>query len=165
MDLDGDGFSGCLDSGGNLDVAVVIDNSGSMADEQQNLASQADAFFDELTLGRLDYNIGIITTDEPWLHGGAITPALPDPAGTFIANVVQGANGNNVERSLDMLYETLLNEPFRRPGAALAVIILTDEDGPVRRHAGAGAGGGTAADAGERGVPAHLGHHGRLAWL
>ena len=128
VDHDGDGFSGCQDTGGNLDVMVVIDNSGSMAGEQQNLASQADAFFDELTLGRLDYNIGIITTDEPWLHGGAITPANPDPRATFTANVVQGANGNNVERPLDMIYETLLNEPFRRPGAALAIIILTDED-------------------------------------
>ena len=128
IDLDGDGFSGCESTGGLLDVMVVIDNSGSMAGEQQNLASQADAFFDELTLGRLDYNIGIITTDEPWLHGGAITPGLPDPRGTFTVNVVQGANGNNVERPLDMIYETLLTEPFRRPGAALAIIILTDED-------------------------------------
>lgn len=44
-----------------VDVLVVIDNSGSMNPEQQNMAQRFSTFFDKLA--GLDWQLGIITTD------------------------------------------------------------------------------------------------------
>lgn len=55
----------------------------------------------------------------------------PDIAGKFLINATQGINGNGDERSFESMQAALdssLNGGFRRPGAFLAVIILTDED-------------------------------------
>jgi hypothetical protein len=45
------------------DILFVVDNSGSMADEQQNLADNFDKFINEIA-GAGDYHIGIVTTDQ-----------------------------------------------------------------------------------------------------
>lgn len=44
------------------DILFIVDNSGSMADDQDNLARNFDAFINEL-VGAGDYQIGIVTTD------------------------------------------------------------------------------------------------------
>lgn len=46
-----------------VDVLVVIDNSGSMAYEQMNMAQRFSGFINQLDAYGLDWNIGIITTD------------------------------------------------------------------------------------------------------
>ncbi len=46
-----------------VDVLFVIDNSGSMAEEQALLAANFEAFIDELDAVDANYRIGIITTD------------------------------------------------------------------------------------------------------
>ncbi len=46
-----------------VDILFVIDNSGSMAPDQENLARNIDAFIDVIAGGTLDYRIGIVTTD------------------------------------------------------------------------------------------------------
>ncbi len=46
-----------------VDVLFVIDNSGSMAEEQGLLAQNFDAFIGELDLVDANYRIGIVTTD------------------------------------------------------------------------------------------------------
>ncbi len=45
------------------DILFVIDNSGSMADEQENLARNFDAFIDVLAASPGDYHIAVVTTD------------------------------------------------------------------------------------------------------
>lgn len=45
------------------DILFVIDNSGSMADEQENLARNFDAFIDVLAGSAGDYHIAVVTTD------------------------------------------------------------------------------------------------------
>ncbi|MEM1024413.1 MAG: vWA domain-containing protein [Myxococcota bacterium] len=45
------------------DILFVIDNSGSMADEQENLALNFGAFIDVLASGAGDYHIAVATTD------------------------------------------------------------------------------------------------------
>lgn len=45
------------------DILFVIDNSGSMADEQENLIRNFDAFIGVLAGGNLDYRIAVTTTD------------------------------------------------------------------------------------------------------
>ena len=49
------------------DILFVVDNSGSMADEQQNLADNFDRFINSIA-GVLDYHIMVVTTDR---DGGA----------------------------------------------------------------------------------------------
>jgi hypothetical protein len=44
------------------DILFVVDNSGSMADEQENLALNFARFVDQ-TIGAADYQIGVVTTD------------------------------------------------------------------------------------------------------
>ena len=45
-----------------VDILFVVDNSGSMADEQANLAANFNFFIDQVA-GTVDYRIGIVTTD------------------------------------------------------------------------------------------------------
>lgn len=54
-----------------VDILFVIDNSGSMGEEQATLAANFDAFIDELEEVDADYRIGITTTDDgnPWCTG------------------------------------------------------------------------------------------------
>ncbi|MCB9648877.1 MAG: VWA domain-containing protein [Deltaproteobacteria bacterium] len=45
-----------------VDILFVVDNSGSMADEQENLAANFNFFIDQVA-GSVDYRIGVVTTD------------------------------------------------------------------------------------------------------
>ncbi|MBI2374404.1 MAG: VWA domain-containing protein [Deltaproteobacteria bacterium] len=82
------------------DILFVVDNSGSMADEQENLARNFDAFINQIA-GTGNYRIGIITTDvsdaslalceagqtsncDPGEKGGlALTTFSPTPPNVF----------------------------------------------------------------------------------
>lgn len=46
-----------------IDILFVVDNSGSMAEEQANLASNFNAFISEFTTKSYDYRIGVVGTD------------------------------------------------------------------------------------------------------
>ncbi len=48
---------------GQVDILFVVDNSGSMSEEQRRMANAFPNFYHELELAGLDYRIGIITTD------------------------------------------------------------------------------------------------------
>lgn len=52
-----------LDVNKKVDVLLVIDNSGSMGEEQANLAANFGPFIEELEEAGADYRIGITTTD------------------------------------------------------------------------------------------------------
>lgn len=52
-----------LDVNKKVDVLLVIDNSGSMGDEQANLAANFGPFIERLEAAGADYRIGITTTD------------------------------------------------------------------------------------------------------
>jgi len=61
----GKGDTGCT----KVDILFVIDNSGSMADEQQKLIANFPGFAEEIqsTLGEVDgYNVGVVTSDDYW---------------------------------------------------------------------------------------------------
>lgn len=60
-----------------------------------------------------------------------ITPNTPDLLNVFMKNAMQGIDGRADERSLQSMRSALAspgNASFVRPGAFLAVILLTDED-------------------------------------
>lgn len=170
------------------DILFVIDDSGSMADEQDNLSANLGAFIDRLATLPIqdDYQIAVTTTDVDDYGGGtafavgpetgnpfpqgALVAVTQDATGTgirgdlvydlatygttngwggprilvkgaptliqdFKANVLVGTSGSGKEqpfRAARMaLTDRILdgtNAGFLRPGARLAVIVVSDED-------------------------------------
>lgn len=133
-----------------LDILFVIDNSGSMAEEQANLAANFNAFINDFISNGYDFHIGVTVTDAwraPFVgtpslakfrdgnptHSGVfiITPTTPNIVNTFNLNAHEGTNGNADERAFQSFTTALnssLNSGFRRADAYLAVIIVSDED-------------------------------------
>lgn len=138
-----------------IDILWVIDNSGSMATSQLQVATNVSSFINKFKQTNFDYQIAVTTTGAYQslpLFGGAsswsrfsdgtddtshsgvriITPNTPNIEGVFQTNILQGITGSADERSLQSLEATLLNldnrASFPRPGAFLAVIFLTDEE-------------------------------------
>lgn len=86
-----------------VDILFVVDNSGSMSDEQLSLVQGFQSFIDQAALWNVKYQIGVVTTDVQ--HDGGVlvgTPrfvvnADPDP---FKASVQVGTEGSGDERGL-----------------------------------------------------------------
>jgi hypothetical protein len=112
-----------------MDIVFVIDNSGSMQQEQQNLAQNFPKFVDVInnykTKGgdQLDYRVAVTTSDDGKEGGKFIAtraagapngcspgPARPwleradgDVAGAFSCRAQVGTNGSNIERPLESM--------------------------------------------------------------
>jgi hypothetical protein len=121
-----------------IDVLFVVDNSGSMADDQQLLADNFNDFievsFDERNL---DVQLGITTTDviSPGAARGRLLGEPPvldgDDADEFAARAIVGIDGTALELGLEAMrlaLEVPENANFVRPDASLAVIFVTDEE-------------------------------------
>jgi len=117
------------------DIILVVDNSGSMLEEQTELASNAQLFVDELNASNIDYRIAVITTDSSYHAGPFITPYTSNPASLLASEVLVGIFGSAVEMGL---YEAKLAlEPpgfaapggsFLRENARLSIVWISDED-------------------------------------
>jgi len=124
-----------------VDVLWVVDNSCSMSDDllvvSQNFTSFIQVFID---LG-LDYHMGVITTDmdsadfSGKLVGPYITSTSADPVGTFVDQIDLGSAGSASEVGFEAIQAALTaplldgyNAGFLREDAALASIVVTDED-------------------------------------
>jgi hypothetical protein len=170
------------------DILFVVDDSGSMNDNQTNLANNLGAFIDRLASLPIedDYQIGVTTTDVQAFGGGstfagglesgnpypqgALIAVTKDNAGNgivgdlvydaaaypathgwggprilpkgsptliqdFKANVRVGTSGSSKEQPFRAIQLALTdriadgtNAGFLRPGAKLAIVILSDED-------------------------------------
>lgn len=127
------------------DVLLVVDDSGSMAEEQGLLASNAAAFLNIADVNQTDYHIGVVTTDmDDATKGGRFqgTPRIVVPganAATQLSNTIRalGTNGSGTEQGLAAMYaalnpplidDALANGGFLRPDARLAVVVVSDED-------------------------------------
>jgi hypothetical protein len=100
------------------DILFVVDNSGSMADEQDNLARNFEAFISQIA-GAGDYQIGVVTTDTT--IGGGMDPG--ERAGLLISTF--SPSPPNYLISLDDNSCTSAGIPhacFRGPDAAKRVI-------------------------------------------
>ncbi|HEY1098180.1 MAG TPA: vWA domain-containing protein, partial [Myxococcota bacterium] len=124
-----------------VDILFVIDNSGSMSDDQQLLAENFAAFFAEaLGSGGVDFQVGVTTTDilTPSAANGALVgaPAIlrnttPDLEGAFGRNVLVGVDGAGLELGLEAMRRAIdhpANSGFIRNNAALSVVFVTDEE-------------------------------------
>lgn len=125
-----------------VDILFVIDDSCSMGDEQQAVATNLSAFLSSASQSTGDWRIGITTTDvfstrgvlvreagaTPWL-----TPTTPGLVSLFAQRVRVGVSGSGFEQPLAALQAAVTepnlsgaNRGFLRSGAALAVVIVTD---------------------------------------
>jgi hypothetical protein len=114
-----------------VDVLFVVDNSGSMMEEQQSLGSNFAAFLTAANAAGVDYHIGVTTTGLETSPGGwsvcpggaeggengrlfpvngtsprVITPQTPNAAGVFANNTHVGVCHWN-EQGLDAAYRAL----------------------------------------------------------
>jgi hypothetical protein len=127
------------------DVLFVVDNSYSMMEEQAVLGQNLGTFLSFAQGQGIDYQIGVTTTDvyeQPTgQHGelvGAtriITPATANKEQVFQSNVNVGIDGAPDEQGFEGAYLALSpanlagpNAGFLRPGALLAVVIVSDEE-------------------------------------
>lgn len=125
------------------DVLFVVDNSQSMAEEQELLAVNFPVFLEWFERFDVDYHIGVVSTDmeDPRQSGllqesqGVlwIERSTPDPAAVLAEMTLLGATGSNEERGRDAAYTALelrgaANAGFRRDDAFLNVVAVSDED-------------------------------------
>jgi hypothetical protein len=116
------------------DIVFVVDNSGSMSEEQANLANNFEYFIYKLQSSNADYQIGVITTDQSGFRGEVITPDTLNAVEKFTDQAVAGTGGSGTERALQMLYNCVLSggdcsesADFMRNDALFAGIIVSDE--------------------------------------
>jgi hypothetical protein len=90
-----------------IDVLWLIDDSGSMAPRQENLAKNFQAFINEFTRNKIDYRIAVTTTDvfkEAGRFVGSppvLNPQTPNVVSAFAANVKVGIAGSPYEVGMD----------------------------------------------------------------
>lgn len=121
-----------------VDVLWVIDVSDSMEDERTQLTANFDSFMASLTNSGAQYQIGVTTTDLSGNGGGGtligpnpvISPATADPEAAFAQNLTLSPTlaAEQPLESARLVLSTDAGNALVRPDAALAVIILTDED-------------------------------------
>ncbi len=76
-----------------MDILFVIDNSGSMGQEQDNLATNFPLFIDVLNnVDNLDYRVGVTTTGKDYSYN------LMTPIGNIPSSVSGGDNGELLQR-------------------------------------------------------------------
>lgn len=119
------------------DMLFVIDNSGSMADNQANLRRNFVLLADYLQHQTIDFQVGVITTDSATLRG---TPSViyagdDDPVAEFDRNANVGTSGSGSERGFQQAQLALspplvtgANMRFLRPDSALELIFVSDEE-------------------------------------
>lgn len=127
-----------------VDVLYVVDNSPSMAEEQQLLADNFPLFLSVLEEANVNYHVGVISTDMgDTAHQGRLRQYsgrryldvdTENPATAFGAMAVLGAEGSADERGRDAIYQALTqhvdgyNHGFYRQSAALVIVPISDED-------------------------------------
>ena len=134
---------------GIVDILWVIDDSGSMANQRKTLVGNFDRFLVELQKLNVSWHMGVTTTnslDSGKLRGATkvITSVSPNPKALFEANTTFPSSRARWEQGLRMAQFAVTganvapggaNAGFLRPNAALALIVVTDEDdgsvGPV----------------------------------
>lgn len=136
-----------------IDILWVVDNSNSMAANQQGLGQSFQSFIDNLVETGVDYHIGVVSTDTAEggrLSGsGVIDGTVESPQSSFLSNVQVGTWGSPIERAFESAALALgvgpgwnpgdapnpPNNGFIRDTASLFIIMVSDEDdksfGPV----------------------------------
>jgi len=143
---------------GEVDVLLVVDNSGSMQPYQQLLSQNFNEFLTYFIEGNVDYHIGVVTTTierpEGFLGAGCteddmdaipdggqlvrtawISPSTDDGDALFQELVSVGTCGAGYEMGIESAYRAVTdpmvsgdNEGFLREDAYLSIIFVSDEE-------------------------------------
>ncbi|MBK7860484.1 MAG: VWA domain-containing protein [Archangiaceae bacterium] len=127
-------------SDGIVDILWVIDDSGSMANQRKTLNRNFEGFLAKLRELKVDYQIGVTSTnftDNGKLRGAPkiITNLTADAGFVFEKNTTFPSSRTRWEQGLRMAQFAVSspnidggNAGFLRPNAALAIIVVSDED-------------------------------------
>lgn len=123
-----------------VDFLFVIDNSGSMSDDQDTISDAADTFFKTISGQTLDYKLATITTDSSILRDTNEDGGFTSSEEEFKLDVKPGTGGHYDETGIFYAEEalkdkskgddstgTVIDEGYPRVGAALSIIMFTDE--------------------------------------
>lgn len=117
---------------GLLDILLVVDNSGSMAEEQVNLSSKLQPLLSYVQ--NSDWKIGVVTTDpRDGCLRGLISKGDSQANQAFASAVNAGTQGSGNERGILQAVNGLkgqcnANGSWLRTNSTLAVLVVTDED-------------------------------------
>ncbi|SMF49814.1 hypothetical protein SAMN06296036_115119 [Pseudobacteriovorax antillogorgiicola] len=112
-----------------LDILIVIDNSGSMAEEQQGLADKIEPLLSEVNDS--NWRVNIINTDagDPQCSRALIVKGDPQAAEKFKAGINAGTDGAGLERGVLRSVQGLeCNNNWLRTESVVAVLVVSDED-------------------------------------
>ncbi len=127
--------------GGTADVLFVVDNSGSMGEEQAALGRGFEDFIESFLALDTDFHLGVTNMDYQGNAGALLgeekilTPATENLVQTFISNSRVGTSGSGTEKGMESARQALgpakrenENEGFFREEAQLVLIFVSDED-------------------------------------
>jgi hypothetical protein len=114
---------------GILDLLIVIDDSGSMAQEQMNLSTKLAPLLEYIKDS--DWRIGVVTTDPARGCSRAVIQKGDSGVGTTFSNAINaGLAGSGNEQGIRQAVAGLscATAPFVRANSTVAVLIVSDED-------------------------------------
>lgn len=126
-----------------VDILWVVDNSPSMAEEQQRVADGFSDFISGISDTQIDFHIGVVTTDMDMGNPdrGVLIGSTPyltpgdDYVAEFQERVKVGVDGSDKEKGLAAalysLTEPIISGPnygFMRDEAVTSIIFVSDED-------------------------------------
>jgi len=97
-----------------VDILWVIDNSAAMVDLQ---VQNTQAFVNIVDVVDIDYQIAVVSTDDPSFRGPIITPSTPDSVAEFAQACAVGTTGAGPNTGLQTGLDAL-SPPFTDPGGA-----------------------------------------------
>ncbi len=123
-----------------VDFVWVVDNSGSMSEEQSAVQSAATTFFNKLSNKHLDYRLGVIKTGGSGGSNSCTSPTTraydmkgnwttaSDGASAFTANVNVGTAGCGTESGIYSAEKALaMSTIVPRSGAKVIFVMVSDE--------------------------------------
>lgn len=119
---------------GLLDVLVVIDNSGSMKEEQKKLAEKLQPLLSKV--GKSNWKIGVVTTSRAeGCMRAIINKGDKNYEKAFKKAVNAGINGSGSEQGVLQAKNALdcAESPWLRDQSALAILFVSDEDNCQRK--------------------------------
>jgi len=128
-----------------VDILFMIDNSGSMGDNQAALVQNFPVFMNYFLGSGLDYHIGVTSSDLDSNYNGSqgklrkiggasyVEPETTNPVGVFTAMANMGTGGSGNEKGTGAVYDCLevdrdtFNTGFYRDEASIHTIIVSYE--------------------------------------
>ncbi|MBC7530870.1 MAG: VWA domain-containing protein [Oligoflexus sp.] len=117
---------------GSLDILLVVDNSGSMTEEQSNLSGKLSPLLSFVDTS--DWRIGVVTTDpKDGCLRSLVSKSDQNSATAFQTAVNAGIKGSGNERGIQQAVAGLKGEcnasgSWLRAQSTVAVLIVSDED-------------------------------------